>query len=51
VGSVTFIRHLEADPDMDSIRDEPRFKEMLAAAKGRLGMTEMQVTEAPPTAA
>jgi len=32
------IRHLEADPDMDPIRDHPRFKRMLAAAKQRLGM-------------
>lgn len=51
VVSATLIRHLEADPDMDSIRDDPRFKEMLAAAKDRLGMTEMQVAAAPPTAA
>jgi adenylate cyclase len=32
------IKHLEADPDMDPIRDDPRFKTMLAAAKQRLGM-------------
>ena len=51
VVSATLIRHLEADPDMDSIRDDPRFKDMLAAAKDRLGMTEMQVAAAPPTAA
>ena len=36
--SATRIRHLEADPDMDSIRDDPRFKELLASAKTRLGM-------------
>jgi adenylate cyclase len=36
--SPTRIRHLEADPDLDSIRERPRFKEMLAAAKRRLGM-------------
>jgi len=34
------IRHLEADPDLDPLRDDPRFKEMLSAAKQRLGMTE-----------
>ena len=30
--------HLEADPDFDPIRNEPRFKQMLAAAKQRLRM-------------
>jgi adenylate cyclase len=34
------IKHLEADPDMDPIRDDPRFKQMLAAAKKRLGISE-----------
>jgi hypothetical protein len=33
------MRHLEVDPDLDPIRQTPRFKEMLAAAKKRLGMT------------
>jgi adenylate cyclase len=32
------IRHLEADPDLDPLREEPRFREALAAAKARLGM-------------
>jgi adenylate cyclase len=32
------VRHLEADPDFDPIRSDSRFKEMLAAAKNRLGM-------------
>ena len=32
------LRHLDVDPDIDPIRDDPRFKEMLAAAKKRLGM-------------
>jgi len=32
------LRHLEADPDFDPIRGDPRFKEMLGAAKTRLGM-------------
>ncbi len=40
VNSTTWIRHIEADPDLDSIREDSRFKEMLAAAKKRLGMTE-----------
>jgi hypothetical protein len=34
------IRHLEADPDLDSLREDPRYQEMLAAAKQRLGMGE-----------
>jgi adenylate cyclase len=38
ITSSTFIRHLEADPDLDPIRGNPRFKEMLATTKQRLGM-------------
>ena len=34
------IHHTEIDPDMDPVRDDPRFKEMLAAAKTRLGLGE-----------
>ena len=34
------IRHTEIDPDMDSLRDNPKFKSMLADAKVRLGMVE-----------
>jgi len=33
------LRHLEVDPDINPIRDDPRFKRMLAAAKERLGMS------------
>jgi adenylate cyclase len=40
VTSSTWIWHAEADPDLESIRDDPRFKTMLASAKQRLGMTE-----------
>ena len=32
----TQIAHAEADPDLDVIRDNPEFKEMLSAAKKRL---------------
>jgi len=32
------IHHTEIDPDMDPIRDDPRFQKMLGAAKQRLGM-------------
>jgi len=35
---VTHIRHAEIDPDLNSMRNDPRFKEMLSSAKRRLGM-------------
>jgi len=38
VNSPTQIRHLEADPDFDTVRDDARFKDMLSAAKQRLGI-------------
>ena len=38
--STTEIRHAEADPDLDPIRDDPRFKQMLAAATKRLRIQE-----------
>jgi adenylate cyclase len=37
---VTHIRHAEIDPDLNSMRNDPRFKEMLSAAKQRLGISE-----------
>ena len=38
VKSPIHVKHLTADPDLNSIRDLPRFKTMLAAAKQRIGM-------------
>ena len=45
VTSNTWIWHAEADPDLDPIRDEARFKEMLGSAKQRLGLTESAAAE------
>jgi adenylate cyclase len=36
--SATHIRHAEVDPDLDPLRERPRFKELLAGAKARLGL-------------
>jgi hypothetical protein len=33
---VGYVNHAKVDPDFDCIRDDPRFKEMLAAAERRL---------------
>ena len=38
VESKTQLRHLEADPDFEVIRDDPRFVAMLQQAKHRLGV-------------
>jgi adenylate cyclase len=40
--SPTHIRHADADPDLERLRGNPRFVQMLAAAKQRLGMVEEQ---------
>ena len=38
MNSAAEIHHSEADPDLDAIRDDPRFRRMIAAAKARIGM-------------
>jgi adenylate cyclase len=40
VVSPTQIKHMDADPDLNPVRDDPRFKEMLSSAKQRLGIAE-----------
>jgi len=50
VNTIPQIKHTEADPDFVRIRDKPRFKEMLAATKKRLGISaeEVEVPETSP---
>ena len=48
VTSKTIMRHLEVDPDLDPVRDDPRFKAMLAAAKQRLGIEGPSAQAMPP---
>lgn len=38
VVSATQLRHLEVDPDLDPIRNDSRFQQMLSEAKQRLGI-------------
>ena len=38
--SPTHIKHLAIDPDLDSVRNDPRFRDMLSAARQRLGMSD-----------
>jgi adenylate cyclase len=40
INSTVWMRHVDADPDLDALRGDGRFKEMLASAKQRLGMAE-----------
>jgi len=50
VNTIPQIKHTEADPDFVRLRDKPRFKEMLAATKKRLGISaeEVEVPETSP---
>ena len=38
VNTASQIKHTEADPDFTRLRDQPRFKKMIAATKQRLGI-------------
>jgi adenylate cyclase len=47
--SVSELKHCGADPDMDPLRDDPRFQQMAAAAKARLSQAAaMQEAPLPP---
>jgi hypothetical protein len=35
--SIGLLNHAKADPDLDPLRRDPRFKAMIAAAEARLG--------------
>jgi adenylate cyclase len=47
--SPTHIKHLAVDPDLDYIRDDPRFQKLLAAAKERLGMSTAAQSPVQPS--
>jgi hypothetical protein len=34
--NIGFLKHAKADPDLDTLRDDPRFQVMLAAAETRV---------------
>jgi adenylate cyclase len=34
------VRIIESDPDLDSLREDPRFQTMVAAAKARVGLRD-----------
>ena len=34
--SIDFLNHAKTDPDLDPLRNDPRFKAMIAAAEARL---------------
>jgi hypothetical protein len=36
---MTQVKHADVDPDLDPIRDDPRFQKMVANAKERLSTT------------
>jgi adenylate cyclase len=40
INSTVWMRHVDADPDLDALRRDSRFQAMLASAKQRLGMAE-----------
>jgi adenylate cyclase len=50
INSTVWMRHVDADPDLNELRDDRRFIDMLASTKQRLGMvedSEMSLQAAP----
>jgi adenylate cyclase len=46
--AIGFLNHSKADPDLDPLRDDPRFKAMVAAAEKRLGATNERSSASVP---
>jgi adenylate cyclase len=44
--AIGFLNHVQADPDLDCLRDDPRFKAMVAKAKDRLAAADDASTSA-----
>ena len=40
INSTVWMRHVDADPDLNAVRNDPRFQTMVAAAKQRIGMAD-----------
>ena len=43
---IGLLNHAKADPDLDPLRDDPRFKAMIAAAEARLAAAAEAGTQA-----
>ena len=51
LNSTTILKHSYVDPDLDNLRDHPRFQTMLAAAENRLGVKPTTTAIAAPAPA